>query len=209
MKKGFTLAEVLITLVIIGVVAALTIPTLTQNTQDKELITRMKKAYSVLAQAYSMIRADNSGNFVDALSDCPSAASDRPASGNCLRDVFKSKIKYIKECDAPNSYGNGNCFVATNRVKLYSGNIQGTNYYLDPANRASIITNDGMVFGFYSQDTNCDTDYILPQNCGGVTVDVNGNKGPNQFGKDFYAFAIHSHFFRPLCPLTGRCDRLC
>ena len=50
-KKGFTLAEVLITLGIIGVVAAMTIPSLINAAQGKELETAFKKAYSVLTQA--------------------------------------------------------------------------------------------------------------------------------------------------------------
>lgn len=50
-SKGFTLAEVLITLAIIGVVAALTIPTVVNNYQKQETVTRLKKAYSSIIQA--------------------------------------------------------------------------------------------------------------------------------------------------------------
>ena len=50
--KGFTLAEVLITLGIIGIVAALTIPTLISKYQERVTITRLKESYSMLAQAY-------------------------------------------------------------------------------------------------------------------------------------------------------------
>lgn len=49
---GFTLAEVLITLGIIGVVAALTIPALIQKYQEKVTVTKLKRAYSILNQAY-------------------------------------------------------------------------------------------------------------------------------------------------------------
>ena len=51
MKKGFTLAEVLITLAIIGVIAALTIPGVIVNTQQSEYKTGLKKAVSVLNSA--------------------------------------------------------------------------------------------------------------------------------------------------------------
>ncbi|MDD3237306.1 MAG: type II secretion system protein [Candidatus Gastranaerophilales bacterium] len=51
LKKAFTLAEVLITLVIIGVIAALTIPSLLNNTNKEEYKTGLKKAYSALNQA--------------------------------------------------------------------------------------------------------------------------------------------------------------
>lgn len=52
MKRGFTLAEVLITLGIIGVVAAITIPNLMTHFQQEQTVTKLKKAYSVINQAY-------------------------------------------------------------------------------------------------------------------------------------------------------------
>ncbi len=59
MKKGFTLAEVLITLGIIGVVAALTLPSLIQNYKEQATVTRVKKFYSVFSQAYAMAVQEN------------------------------------------------------------------------------------------------------------------------------------------------------
>lgn len=56
---GFTLAEVLITLGIIGVVAALTLPSVIQNYQKKVTVERLKKSYSTLAQAVQMSVKDN------------------------------------------------------------------------------------------------------------------------------------------------------
>ena len=53
-KMGFTLAEVLITLVIIGVIAAMTVPTLMNNTNSQEYRTGLKKAVSMLNQAVTM-----------------------------------------------------------------------------------------------------------------------------------------------------------
>ena len=50
-KLGFTLAEVLITLVIIGVIAAMTVPTLMNNTNAQEFRSALKKAISVANQA--------------------------------------------------------------------------------------------------------------------------------------------------------------
>ena len=59
MKKGFTLSEVLITLGIIGIVAAMTIPTLITNYQKKTTATRVKKAYAELLQAIKLSENDN------------------------------------------------------------------------------------------------------------------------------------------------------
>lgn len=49
--KAFTLAEVLITLGIIGIVAAMTIPNLVQNSFEKKTVAQLRKTQSVLAQA--------------------------------------------------------------------------------------------------------------------------------------------------------------
>lgn len=58
-KSGFTLAEVLITLVIIGVIAAITVPTLITKYQKEQTVTRLKKAYSALSQTTARAIADN------------------------------------------------------------------------------------------------------------------------------------------------------
>ena len=57
--KAFTLAEVLITLGIIGVVAALTIPSLVQKYKEQATVTRVKKFYSAFSQAYTMAINEN------------------------------------------------------------------------------------------------------------------------------------------------------
>ena len=54
MKKGFTLAETLITLGIIGVVAALTIPTLMKKYYEKQTVSRLRETQSILSQAIKM-----------------------------------------------------------------------------------------------------------------------------------------------------------
>ena len=60
MKVGaFTIAEVLITLGIIGVVAAMTLPALITRNQNKALEASLKKNYSIILQAFDMYQADN------------------------------------------------------------------------------------------------------------------------------------------------------
>lgn len=59
---GFTLAEVLITLAIIGVVAALTIPTLVKSYQKQAVVTKLQKSYTMIYQSIKLSEAENSSS---------------------------------------------------------------------------------------------------------------------------------------------------
>lgn len=59
MKNGFTLAEVLVTLGIIGVVSAMTIPTLIKNHQRNVYVSQLQKVYAELSQAFDKVLTDN------------------------------------------------------------------------------------------------------------------------------------------------------
>ena len=84
MKKGFTLAEVLITLGIIGVVAAMTIPTLIQITNSVKFASQFKKSVSTLSQAALMAQAqyDIDYSLVTTASNDSTCGSDTVAGGN-------------------------------------------------------------------------------------------------------------------------------
>ena len=58
-KRAFTMAEVLITLGIIGIVAAMTLPTVINNIQDKQFRTMFKKQFSIISQAFQMVYLDD------------------------------------------------------------------------------------------------------------------------------------------------------
>ena len=59
MKKSFTLAETLITLAIIGIVASITIPTTIKKYNEKQTIFRLTSAYSILANAFNRMIFEN------------------------------------------------------------------------------------------------------------------------------------------------------
>lgn len=63
-RTAFTLAEVLITLGIIGIVAQMTIPALMNSVQDKTYATQLKKEVSVLNSATEMVKMDNGGSLI-------------------------------------------------------------------------------------------------------------------------------------------------
>lgn len=96
MKKGFTLAEVLITLAVIGVVAALTMPNLIAKHQEKELVASAKKVYSVFSQAFvSAINENGSPESWEV------GASYTDSVGNTnLFNKFVPYVKFAKTCEA-------------------------------------------------------------------------------------------------------------
>lgn len=83
-KLGFTLAEVLITLVIIGVIAAMTVPTLMNNTNAQEFRSALKKAISGANQALTLHYA------LEGL-----GAQDYSAAQDLVDDVFKRRMNVI------------------------------------------------------------------------------------------------------------------
>lgn len=88
-KIAFTLAEVLITLGIIGVVAAMTIPSLIQSYKEKATVTAVKQSYSIFAQALKMVTIDNPD--LSALTDSSLSAKENS------QIMFNEISKHIKK----------------------------------------------------------------------------------------------------------------
>jgi prepilin-type N-terminal cleavage/methylation domain-containing protein len=170
-NKGFTLAEVLITLLIIGVIASIVIPGLIADTRMAEQKAAWKKAYSDLSQATTRIKMDNGGSLKGVFAD-----------SNALRDAYLELLSYTKKCDKNQS--TGNCWHANDGSSkyLYGGGITAWN------NDASAILSNGtfVLFGFLSQDCTSTVAGTNPNLCGALTIDINGFKGPNTQGKDIF-----------------------
>ena len=159
-QNGFTLAEVLVTLVIVGVIAAVTIPTLINNLQKNELRSQFKKAVSVTSQAIQKIKIDN-GDIIYNSDDDVSVFRDKllknfsvVCTDNCL-NIEKYKNHADKYKDPEMNRQLQNCFTAQ----------------------------DSMIFCFYKGEATS-TMYI--------NTDINGDRGPNRWGYDVFAFYIHS-----------------
>ncbi|MFA6989398.1 MAG: type II secretion system protein [Candidatus Gastranaerophilaceae bacterium] len=191
-KAAFTLAEVLLTLTIIGIIAAMTIPGLINNTQKTENVVALKKAYSTLMQATLMITADTGGDITSVLSGL-TGNSDHDGFAN----VFIPKLNVTKNCGTASAKATG-CFPNL-QYKYLDGITNWTNISTSMYH-STIILNDGMSCAFYLQSLNCidnyadpatDTSSPLYNTCGGIRVDINGpNKGPSVVGKDLFEFEL-------------------
>lgn len=169
-KAAFTLAEVLITLGIIGVVAAMTMPSLIQNYQEKATVTKLKKCYSLVSQAYVSILNDEGG------SDTLQAGDDLE-----MMEKFGKYLKYQKTCGR-----NKGCFPNVT-YKSVTGNGY-SKWEDDTTDRSRAILTDGTLIMFNKSAMwgGNEGNYLYAQ----IYVDINGFKGPNQLGRDFFYFYI-------------------
>jgi len=164
------LAEVLITLAIIGVVAAITIPTLVANHQKRTLETQFAKAYRNLQQVINLAIAENGS--IETW-DWKTSYTDEDFENFAQKYLFPY-MNIQKNCKR-NGVG---CF--------YNGMykfLDGTDW-INLNNEAThkFITTDGMGFGFNLK--NC----TKVDQCFLIRVDVNGHEKPNILGRDVFTF---------------------
>ena len=172
---AFTLAEVLITLGIIGVVAALTLPPLIQHYKDKATVVRLKKVYSTFSQAHEFLKNDD-----EYTPEQWNLIANNSIVG--AENILKYYMKYVKSLKICNR--NNGCFPKDLKYKNLKGNA---NYFVIDSyqNFAKAIMNDGTLVYAWANTASC-TDSV--SHCGTITVDVNGYKAPNQLGVDTFEF---------------------
>ena len=169
-KLAFTLAEVLITLGIIGVVAAMTIPTLITNFQKRTTVAKLKRAYSVMKQAYLM-SYDQVGD--PAADEAFSMGIDSYFKTYWAPYIKGTVCKNYKEC----GYSSGSPWIAANGSKV-------STVVVAPAARTTFYTNDGFLYVVFVYEHGSNGHYASSY----VICDINGGKGPNQLGKDVFYF---------------------
>ncbi len=186
-KIAFTLAEVLITLGIIGVVAAMTMPTLINNINKKHWITGYKKAFSELSQIHQLLNSETGGSYMAECNDFDDV---------CLRNLFAEKMKVVQTCHSvtPNKCQEKSTFL--------NGKERGVNNGLN-ANDGwpAIVTASGYSVKFRFHGNDC-SEFIEGYSaklstCGWMQVDVNALKKPNVVGKDIYLINIYKNKLVP------------
>lgn len=178
---AFTLAEVLLTLVIVGIVAALTIPSLLFSVQKQKLVSNLQIAHNILSQSTKMLVTDNNGDLTGLYNN----SSD-------LINSYSAYIKFTRQC-APNQ-GIGECF-PSNAVsqKLSGGSINPGNTVFDNTYRAIGINKICYLFisaGASCSGANYKEDGVNNSQCGDIYVDVNCSDSPNTLGRDIFIFRL-------------------
>ena len=171
-KCAFTLAEVLITLGIVVVVAAMTLPVLIQNYQKQVWVNQLKKSVSVLGQGFQKMMADEEvsdlrhtqffGNIDEESLDSYSLNMDDSVL-TPKNDILKKYFNIVKIEKFPI----GDDYSCLDKSK---------NCYSMCSDAITITLSDGIQFDIYNKS---------------ITIDVNGkDKNPNQFGRDTFLFEV-------------------
>ncbi len=168
--KAFTLAEVLITLGIIGVVASLTIPSLLANSQKKQTVESLKKTFSIFSSAFKASQAENGFDL-----GVQTYATDADKE-SFIQNYLLKYLKIEKYCG--NIENNQECFIPEIKDLKGTKNTNYSNYNLKFYN--FVLADGTSVKAWVSTSgINSGADIVL-------LVDINGFKKPNVLGKDIF-----------------------
>ncbi len=187
---AFTLAETLIVMGVIGIVAALTIPNLNGKTNDVEKVAKLRKVYANLSEAYERATVVY-GPITGWKTSCP--VTDNNV---CFTNRLTEFMKVSKVCGA-----------------VYTSNGCINSPYKNPINDISAISGSGeysflladgtgVSVGAYYSGTSISFDCNQVVNgfkaCGKIVVDIDGpNKGKQKEGVDAFAFEITKDSITP------------
>ena len=183
-KCAFTLAEVLVTLGIIGVVSAMTLPTLVKNHQRQVYVTQLHKVYNEVSQAAELYMRDS-----NVVSLAESRLRNNPIE---LKRFFTNYFKVVQDCGTkyiPCFADEYTSIAGAGTTKLKNGQC---NVVIALASGATICADAAAMENVGEGDDELSSSNHI--GTGGdviaFEVDINGKQGPNIFGRDFFSFQI-------------------
>ncbi len=219
---AFTMAEILLSLTIIGVVAAITLPSLMANINERTWNTQRKALYARMSQAIAMMPQLNGyGEYEGTNTDGSVTATKDTAAEAFLTEGLSKVLKINNICDAAHLADCGIAASFTNLAgstktwptklselnSMFTGTHEtaSSSKYTNPqkdidTNAAAFETLNGeSVALYYNPYCTADTEgeafhYVQPKMCANFIYDLNGNKGPNTVGKDIgFVTALYSY----------------
>lgn len=172
-KKGFTLAELMVSMGIVGLIAAITLPTLMQNSQKAQIGPKLTKAVAMFEQANSSLL---NAKGVDFLSDLPAFTNN---SGLKNRNIaYGEELSNYMKITETDDHASG---ITTGGCNLTSTLTSTT---------VSYLSKDGCAYLLRLNQTPQSTT-VAPhkQFMGYVFIDINGKGKPNTPANDLFAFA--------------------
>ena len=188
--KAFTIAETLMALIVIGLIAAFTIPVIMQDSYGRETIIKVKKAYSILANSYERAIAKH-GPMADWNTVDTQTFGDRIVNGISLGVNCQTK----------------NTLTATNDCvpgcpKLYKAKDKTAVNVCTSSDVYKFVAFDGFSYAVQIEDPECSIDVSgdstnapssLKHICGTAYTDIsNSKKGQNKniYGQDIFLFYV-------------------
>ncbi len=184
-KVAFTLAEVLITLGIIGVVAALTLPSLITKYQKQAAVNQLKVAYSILYNAFTMATIEH-GN-VDDWTFFQENIDRQESSIEFVKKYLQPYIKNVEVYNSSGSYLLKGCKNVT--YKNMNGSVRQCN---STVAFCETCKSGGGPIMTYLYMANGSIVAVLTRYdwFAEIFIDTNGYKGPNTWGKDVFRLKL-------------------
>lgn len=189
--KAFTLAEVLLTIGMIGIIAAMTLPSLIKKHEERVTVNKVKVAYSLISQAYFRAMEENGGDI--STWECYGNTTEK--GGLCVMEKFEKYLNVIS------SKRDGSDSIP------FSLNME-TDISIHHKNLHSLTLANGFIIKFPKYGSKCNT-YATWKNVAeiekfacDVYVDINGTKRPNALGRDIFIFKLHKNTVSPRGNIT-------
>lgn len=179
-RRGFTLAEVLITLGVVGIVAVLTIPAVVKNYRNRMYVAQFQKVQAQIADAVqSVMNDEHTDKFYETKAGTTNSCSNANAGtcekgvGYLLNNYMKTVKKNCLDSTEPCASSDGDEYSMLDGTKLTNG------FWGDYCIQT---TNGATVCGTYEPGNSCIS----------IVVDVNAMAEPNTAGRDIFAMDIHN-----------------
>lgn len=179
-KKGFTLAETLITIGIIGIVAALTLPTVMTKTQEHQTVLKVKRIYSLLQTIEMKMRSEH-GEMNLWTDD----------SLDFFIQEFSKHVKIIKTCKDASKCTKS--FSST-----YPAIILADGTAIGFKRRSPNQSSDTNFHACYTSIRRTNNGYDIHYgSCAKIMVDINGKGKPNKNNYDTFEFRFYTNGVLP------------
>lgn len=210
MKKAFTMAEILLSLTIIGVVAAITLPSLTGNINERTWNTQRKALYARMSQAialmpalngYGNITKDESGSIIE---DTTAETFVTAGLSKVLKINNICDNEHLQDCGIPTKIiptrgddGSNVAYINTSDINTFfslNSYFHKIPFFPQDTKVAAFETQNGeSIITYYNPQCSHTTQYYqnsnnhiwyVPEVCVNFIYDLNGSKGPNTVNKD-------------------------
>lgn len=176
--EGYSLAEVILTLAIVGAIIALTVPTMINNSNNDQFVAGLKNNYALLSEVADQLLEEAGGDFTGYF-----------ANTDDLKNKFIAKLSVIKNCTL--SQTEGNCW---HNGKPNWKTLSGGQGWIFTNTFSGIVLRNGSLAAFNLTAGDCNNNGFkwngVNAQCGHILIDVNGFKGPNTGGRDVFQFKI-------------------